>query len=319
VIVIIGNKDDDAIGAALQWALTQTEVEHRIFYPAATTKQNEPRMHEPSWPKPDNSDWTPYTPKPMPKKVPPAIAPPDMLCCYYEEVIVIAHGSQKGLWPTLLGDVTKSGCLPFVLQGKKVKRFVLWVCGSAAEVYPHHLYIGNYFFEYLAYLIGPPVSCPCGCDPALCNAWNARQTKKNLKCPYAQQCVTLLSAAWYDHHAAKLGLDANDATAPFTSPDGRLLKTTICAIWLPGVIPLPVSITKSAITTLPAAGDAGITVFNGLKVKASPSLKSAGDPPVTPNSHTGPKGRTLGLKPPKYRRAPYVGPAACPTRDGCLH
>jgi hypothetical protein len=316
LLVIIGDSGDPSINAARQWALKQKNVEHRIHYPAAPG--NNPRMRAPSVPNANNNDWTPYRPAPMPPGKVRAIASPCMACCYYEEVIVIAHGSQQGLWHALVE------CLPDIFQGKKLKRFVLWVCDSAAEIYPHKSdTANNHYFEWLAFLVGPPVSCPCGCDPALCTAWNARQSEKNLKCPYAGECVTMLSAAWYDspgpkHVAAKLGLDLNDARSPFTSPDGSVLQTDICAIWLPGVIPFPVLVTESRITKRPAAGGQGITIFNGGKAKANPNLKNPKGPVVSPDLHTGHKGRTLGLPPPKFRHVRYVGPNACATLDGCI-
>jgi len=323
--VIIGNKKDDSIGGALRWALTLTDVEHRIHYPSTT---GDPKMMAPSVPNASNDDWVPYTPARKPPRAATAVAPPCMLCCYYEEVIVIAHGSQQGLWRLLLGDAATTGCLPDIFQGKKPKRCVFWVCGTAAKVYPHEVFFGGIrYFEWLAFLVGPPVSCPCGCDPAHCNAWNAKQTRKNLKCPHAGECVTLLSAAWYDkpahlggvnHHAARLGIDDKDNKSPFLSPDGRVLQTDLCAIWLPGAIPTPVIITQSETTTLPAAGAVGRTIFDGAKVKADSNLMSPNDPVVSPDRHTGPKGRSLGLKPLNYRRVRYVGPSACAARDGCI-
>lgn len=319
LLVIIGNPRDRSIAGAMDWALTQTTVEHRIHYPAGPG--NDPRMRQPSVPNATNDGWVAYAPAPIPPARVRAIAQPCKQCCFYEEVLVVAHGSQQGLWRTL------TDCLPDICGAKKCKRFALWVCGSAADVYPHKPdTAGHHYFEWLAFLIGPPLKCPCGCEPTLCRAWNAGQTKKNLKCPSAGECVSLLSAAWFDipagpqvnHHAAKLGMDTTDTASPFASPDGRVLRTDICAIWVPGLIPLPVLVTESRITRVPAAGGPGVTVFNGLTVKADPTLRDRTSPIVSPDMHTGKKGRTLGVAPPKLRRVAYKGPRACATLDGCI-
>ena len=301
LIVVIGNKQDNSISAALTWALAQTTVEHRIFY-SATSRSNDPHYTAPLVPNGNNTEWDPYTPPQPAPAHPPAVGVTCMLCCFYQEVIVIAHGSQQGIWSKLLGTQNEAGCLGFVLNGKPTQRFVLWVCDTGADIYPHKG--GAYaYFEWLAYFIGPPASCPCGCDPALCQI-----------CPHTPGCVTLLSAAWYDaapqHWSAKLGMDPSDTTAPFTSPDGRLLNTQICATQGGG--------TTTESSTMSASGGKGITVFNGLRVKAEPSMEQGGRA-VSPENHTGAKGMSRAIRPSKFDKAPYVGPMACPDRYGCLH
>jgi hypothetical protein len=307
LIVIIGSRDDKSIGAAMRRALQQTSVEHRIFYSAAS-RFNDPHYLHPEAPNADSSDWIPYVPPPgSPQRAadhPLAAGPLCSLCCFYEEATIVSHGSQQGLWSKLLGTKNEEGCLGFVFSGKPVKRLVLWICESAADVYPHKS--GSYpYFEWLAYFIAPPASCPCGCDPALCQL-----------CPHSPGCVTLLSAAWYawggQDFSAKLGIDPNDAAAPFESPDGRLLETQVC------VTPQGRTTTESTLTQRPGPGDPGITVFNGLKVKANAGLKSGGRV-ITPENHIGNKGKSGAIEPTKFRKAPYLGPHACPGRDGCLH
>jgi hypothetical protein len=207
-IVVIGNANDRSIAGALTWALGRA-VEHRLFYPAGS---GDPRMLKPQVPNAANNGWVDYKPAPAPSTKARAVGITCKECCYLEEVLVIAHGHQQGLWRALVN------CLPDVTRGKPMKRLVLWVCSSAAEVYPHNAN-NQHLFENLVFLAGPPVSCPCGCDPALCNAWNAKKTKQNLKCPHSGECTELVAAGWYQsgatNRAAKLGLDPNDGKAPF--------------------------------------------------------------------------------------------------------
>jgi hypothetical protein len=69
LIVIIGSKKDPSVDAALAWALRQTNVEHRIFFPA-TSSSNDPSYvaradRNPQYPGPmqpnhDDTGWQHY-------------------------------------------------------------------------------------------------------------------------------------------------------------------------------------------------------------------------------------------------------------------
>jgi hypothetical protein len=73
--------------------------------------------------------------------------------------------------------------------------------------------------------------------------------------------------------------------------------------------------TESHVTAVPGASGAGVAVFNGEAVRADPNMATGGQQ-ITPGVHTA---NSKPVQPPQWVKADYIGPHACPNREGCHH
>jgi hypothetical protein len=125
--IVIGENDDTAVRGALHWvATTSLEHLHRVYF-AAPLKDTFTLFQPQILVK--NGDGR-KTWKKFPGKDPIM----DLVksyrdCCYYEEVVIFAHGGQRGLYRGL------ADLLPRFLD-RPVKKLVFWVCGGNRESFP---------------------------------------------------------------------------------------------------------------------------------------------------------------------------------------
>lgn len=294
--IVIGKEGDADIRGARDWIAGLAGVDHKVWYPASDG--NAPQVRSPHVPDATGRwrKWKPPAGARRPR-IDEAISPGDAACCYFEEVMVISHGSQDFLVRTLIDHVRE------ILHAKPVKRFTLWACRTTGNFYPRHAN-NERAFEKLAFALAPPASCPCGCDPAKCNA------RPSPKCPHALEPTVIVSAAFHQvgnkHYASKLGLDPGPP-ARLTSPDGRVLRTTVTRA------------PNGDLVTETDVAPVGTPVFNGIASSADARLGGRTGPAIDPAKRAGKAASSLAVQPRPNNAGTYDGPTACPTLDGCLH
>lgn len=235
-------------------------------------------------------------------------------CCYYDEVIIIMHGSENAY-------AELRQFLPYVLARKPVRKFVLWSCQSSNKFKPSSSGADRENYEALCQMVRPH-DCPCECDHDKCNGFDA--DGKRRKCPTGDDKTTIYASFAVGDVPATLGIipkDPNeghakggerkpyDPSKPFTSPDGHLRKITVDKDG--NVEAGDVNVAKD-----------GDVLFDGLKGQADPGLikpKTERTETVDPREMLkkiklgAPKAPSKALPP-----SPYFGPKACPEKEGCL-
>lgn len=220
--------------------------------------------------------------------------------CGFEEVLVMAHGHQLGIYK-LLAEL-----LPKVFD-RQVTKLDLWICGNCRDRYAFANNQAHDLFAKICAAAGPR-PCECGCDQSHCRAYNVEG--KLTKCPLPEAPTTVLSAGYYKNSAygvnepSPLSIDPSN-TQQFGAPEARLIETTVTE----GADGNSVDLVSHVTTT---ADVSGATVRDDRNI--SGTAKISFDP-----------GKYLGnvhkKKEPKPKRAPYNGPKAddhCPNHDGCL-
>lgn len=311
MVVVIGNARDRTIQAAKRWVLGLPHVGRRVWFSSAAG--GTASMNSPYVPDPAGADWTRFQRAPGHNGNTRQLAATFQDFCFFEEILVMAHGSQVGLWRDLLR------ALETLIAGRAVRKLTLWVCESSHDIYPGNPNNQRYY-EKLCGLVVPRL-CPCGCDLALCVRKALDPSGRHpagYRCPAADECARLYLAAWYEHPRSggaswilpsDLGIDlsATSGGQPLTSPDGRMREVSVC----PG----------------PGAGGAGPyvasvrvvrgpDVFAGFQVRADTGLYETS--PL--NQDRIRPDRRLRDAEPRLPSSPtaYGGPRACPARDGCL-
>jgi hypothetical protein len=223
-------------------------------------------------------------------------------CCYFNEVLIFAHGGQISLHS--LYEFAK------LFFDRPIRRLILWRCASTVDAFPFIDPVTA--FGELCYAVRPFEACPCGCVHAVCRSTSADGALE--KCPVGEDAATtIVSAGYYwidkNFYPSELGIDPADKKAPFEAPQERLIETTVKAVKA-----------KNEVTWSPAAREGG-AAFDGLDVKPPKQ------PPGPLDSHM--KDPGIYLKPhtgtPHFagdKRPTYEGPAAndtdCPLHDGCM-
>lgn len=306
LVMIIGNARDRTIAAAKQWVRRLTNVGRSVWFSSAagaTASMNSPYILS-------GNDWARFQPQPGSNGNTAQWAATFQDFCFFEEIMVMAHGSQVGLWRDLLTT------LATVIYGRSVRKLTLWVCESSHAIYPGNPNNQRYY-ERLCGLVTPR-KCPCGCDLALCSAKAIHPDGDHppgYRCPAADECTTLYFAAWYEHPRpggttwtlpSKLGLDLAPTNngQPLTSPDGRVRKVTIC----PGAAAGSFTITARVMS--------GADVFAGFRVRTDTGLYET-NPHYSDRIQPDRRLRDAAPRPPATP-IPYSGPTACATLDGCL-
>jgi len=317
--IVIGKGSNRDINGAASWILNQTNIQHKIWF--FVQDGRDPSFLSAKTAPSSGGNWSEASTKVE------DIAKTFSDCCYWDEILVISHGSQAHLWDCLQRN------LPILVDARPVRKVVLWICKSSEDIYPGN---GNrqYQFEQLAYILRPR-NCPCGCNHENCIAYNSDNRRDARKCPTESDNVSLIAGASYSDPAlvgkglerpSKLGI--TDGTPfHFLSPDGRVLESTITKNndahpaqkkTAAGTTPEPSVTTSGAYSDAPAAGADGIEIFGGTHVRADPGLKGNKDS-MNPDWRRRPG---VAHRPRNYRES-YHGPLVekvCkhPTREGCI-
>jgi len=325
--IVIGSEKNGTIQLARDWVFDSKLFQHKVAFGAETTDYA-PDMDAPLVPGAHgwsritgvqrNPDGTPKLTKgkkdttehttPIKKGTLDDLLDTFNECCHWSEVMVLGHGHQAKIWPSLIGT------LPKILNQRPLRKLILWICDSPLEFRPdaHR----KTFDEVVR--IAKPRDCPCGCNMALCVLQNADQlVNRQVHCPTHDDCVTILSAGWHDHTFTD-GVDAGNtrqypsrlsmsddpkAAQPFSSPDGRLRVMKVC----PGGTPANPQL---AVTT---SMEARATIVGKLTVQStdeSPVSKQS----VDEHAQTQPTNVDPGTDP----ASRYTGPHACADREGCI-
>jgi len=198
------------------------------------------------------------------------------------------HGHQAGSWSKLLEY------LPSVLNHKPVQKLVLWSCKSSKVFFPKSKKLTGEIYEKVCGMVAPK-NCPCGCDHARCNSYDA--DKAPTKCPTAASPVVVLAAGAFHGKATNLGMNTESSDNPLTSPDGTMRQITIA----------PDGAISAGMTGANPQAFGPNTVQTG--GSAGAELGETFDPEI----HL--KGSNVIILKPKL---PYSGTKACPAKDGCL-
>jgi hypothetical protein len=303
LLVIIGDKDDPSISAARGWSLgTQIKHVHKVAF--QQFHYNTPELTVPKVPNAANDDWHDFQ-NSLTGALKNLCATFNN-CCYFEEVVIIAHGSQVGLYRSLVKLLSQ-------IIDRPVSKLVFWVCGGNRGSYPFTDSGRHQSFLEICNIIKPRKECPCGCHHEDCHAWNADQDNGgNGKCPVGKDTtVTVLSAGYYaasgTHYPSTLGLDPNNQIQPFIAPDNSLIETTITEDPAGGPI---VDTSSKAVT--------GQRVF-GTTIREDNTLKDPVGIGFDPSVKIG---KGTAVPPSGYKEAKYLGPTAdehgCTNKDGCL-
>jgi len=300
LVIIVGDSGDSSIGAALQWVDTGLKANHVHRVAFQTGLDSTPHLTNPLVPD-GKGGWKDFQKGDHKDAVPHFAASEFKDCCHFEEVVIIAHGGQVGLYSSLADE------LPMLID-RPVLKLVFWVCGGSRENYPFTDSGRHKDFLRICQLVRPPEYCPCGCHHEDCYLRDA-DGKPAGKCPSKSGTTTVLSAGYYTAKGktvpSKLGLKPSDPN-PFGAPDGTLIQTTV---------------TRGAGASI----DTNSTAVTGQSVLGTPvrtddSLKDPdpGGYGFDPAKKIGPDKVTAK---PKAGPAPYQGPragTACPHKDGCI-
>ncbi|MDH3442500.1 MAG: hypothetical protein OEN50_01125 [Deltaproteobacteria bacterium] len=311
--IVIGDSDDGAIRGALNWVATTSLAHlHKVYFAARlndTFSLFQPRIFREDA---GRRTWKKFLGRdPIVELV-----KTYQDCCYYEEVVIFAHGSQRGLYRGL------AELMPRFLD-RPVKKLVFWVCGSDRESFPFTDDNKRADFESICYLVRPPPSCPCGCDHKKCTAQTANGART--RCPDRTTRTEVLSAGYYrsegQNWPSALGLDPAHHQ-PFNAPDARMIRTTVTALGENGkaVRLNPVAVEDADVFGSP------VRSYEGLKKRPSKApimkgfnlnvIKEAEVPNGTPKEIKKLEDKFGKLA--DYR-GPRRDPARCPAADGCLH
>jgi hypothetical protein len=303
--IIIGESDDAAIRAALNWAAASSLAHMRSVY------FEERRGSSPSLTRPQVSPgaadkrWLQFQEGKQDQAIERLVATYREFC-FYDEVVIFAHGGQVSLYNKL------AKFLPRFLD-RPVKKLVLWICGGGWESFVFTDDDRRKHFEKICHLVRPPLFCPCGCFHARCDARSA--DGRTTKCPDPDTPTVVLSAGYYRSDGmtvpSKLGLDPARPDQPFTAPDARLIATTVTWDGVNEARIEPRATQNGSVL--------GIRVRSDDRLKEQKPPKYAGfDPGITivDKKITNPETALT----PDYSSysGPRVNSEFCPARDGCL-
>ncbi len=309
MIILIGPDSDPTIHAAQQQVRSKPGVVHKLWIEVPTTDR--PLMNKAHVSNAAGDAWTA-------EQDISAIVATFNDACYWDEILIMSHGSQSGLWDRLIEK------LPILLDNRPVRRVTFGVCEASATVYPNN---GNNsrIFEKVAYIIRPR-NCPCNCSPAHCRARNSDGVW--VKCPTRADSVKMYMSGMVPiagrtdgfGNPTRIGLE----TSPLglTSGDGRMLETTITDTQA-GAAMGPVGQTSKAspdpnITTSSAMTGANPEVFSGITIGVRADLTDKREAKDTSKRTAG----SVGYKPRELTER-YTGPDAnknCKheNKEGCL-
>jgi len=297
-ILVFGSSSDPTIKAALTWTLARTNVQHKVYYTNATADN-------PKVPKPANNGWIGVrTPGGQVGKTS-DLGQQISDCCFFEEILVMAHGSHAGLNKFL------SKTLGQLIQTRPVRKLSVWTCKTATDLFPNDGTNRKYYEKICGLL--QPKACPCNCDLNLCDGRCLDPdgaARPGYKCPSTAETSKLYLAAWQDvttggntrHIAAKLGIvPGAPGGQVFTSPDGRVREVTISA-------------DGRSVMNLVTGAD----VFAGIRVRADPGLSHPN--PAAANSLNAAWRLAAARAVPPAALHGYTGPIAteCVNKEGCL-
>lgn len=302
LLVIVGDFANPTIQASLRWAETLQARDHHLHllaYPTGGSNKDAswsvPHVPPPAGhvPRTAADIWPRYRTGDRNRNLADLVAT-WRDCCYFEEVMFMFHGGQSGAFRGLIAN------LPEMLEGRPVRKFVLWSCESTDAFYPGRGGAGgerNY--RNIAHLVRPR-ACPCACRAGVCTARGPRGERTT--CPTAEQSTTILASALVDGKAAKLGLSPGNAR-PLTTPTGELRRITIT----------PEGEVHAEIVP------EGVEVFAGIRSRADRELAAGSDTRVDVDrilravTTQAPRGENPARNP-----NPYSGPRACATGEGCF-
>jgi len=297
-ILVFGAASDPTIHAALEWTLRQPNVHHKAHYTRAAGDT-------PHIPNAAATGWDGL------RTASGKVGKTDDLgslatdCCFYEEILVMAHGSHPGLNQFLASTLGQ------FIQTRPVRKLTVWTCETASDIYPGAGSNRHYYEKICGLLI--PKACPCNCDLSLCDGRchdPAGATHAGYRCPSVAETAKLYLAAWEDvkvagktkHIATKLGINpAAPGGRVFTSPDGRLREVTINAD----------GSTSMTLVT-------GASVFAGITVQPDPGLSHP--KPAKANGINADWRNAAATARVPVALHGYTGPTseACPNRQGCM-
>lgn len=301
-MIVLGPAKDNAIGGARTWgaSLNGGSPFYRLAFDV-------PLGSSPTMTKPEvvtNGQWQAFPPGNPASETWSMLAESFDQCCYFNEVLLVAHGHQTGVWTAIRDLLTQ-------LLDRPVQKLALWICAGDRDRFPFTGYKST--FGEIAYAVRPFRSCPCGCDHEDCRSYSADGNPE--KCPVGDSAkTTILSAGYYDHNGrkypSKLSLDPANQQAPFGAPDGCLIETTVTHT--PG--------SPDSVDYSPIAQTGNISVFAGKQVHSEPSPDPpSGSYPINPQLLLKP---AKGKKQKGSKRADYQGPTSndidCPHQDGCM-
>ncbi len=302
LLVIVGDFANPTIQASLRWAETLQARDHHLHllaYPTGGSNKDAswsiPHVPPPAGFVPTRASdiWPRYRSGDRNGNLPDLVAT-WRDCCYFEEVMFMFHGGQSGAFRGLIEN------LPKMLEGRPVRKFVLWSCESTDAFYPGRGGAGgerNY--RNIAHLVRPR-ACPCACRAGVCSARGPRGERTT--CPTADQPSVILASALVDGKAAKLGLAPGNAQ-PLTTPTGELRRITVA----------PTGEVTAEI--MPE----GTPVFAGLRSRADRELAAGSNTRVDvdrilqPVTAQAPRGTNPARDP-----NPYSGPRCCANGEGCI-
>jgi hypothetical protein len=301
LLIIIGPASDLAIAAARQWA-TATAIKHlhKMAFEVAT--DHTPTLINPLIPD-AASRWVEFQ-RGDHRGAVENLSKTFRDCCFFEEVVLIAHGHQTGLFYAL------EDFLPQILD-RPVGKLVIWCCGGTRETFPFTSGPRHKSFLHICNLVKPEIRCPCGCHHQACRAWNADHTIVE-KCPVSENAtVRVLSAGYYDSggksYPSPLSIDPTQPGSPFGAPEGRLIASSVTRD--------PTNPNDSVVTC---------TDLTGQEVFDTP-VQNTGAPTQPAGRSFDPRDKIKGGKgkpPSGHRRATYQGPTTdgsrCPNKEGCL-
>lgn len=302
LLVIVGDFANPMIQISLRWAETLQAQDHHLHllaYPTGGSNKDAawsiPHVPPPAGyvPRRASDIWPRYRTGDRDRNLSDLVAS-WRDCCYFEEVMFMFHGGQSGAFRGLIEN------LPKMLEGRPVRKFVLWSCESTDDFYPGRGGAGgerNY--RNIAHLVRPR-ACPCACRDGVCTARGPRGERAT--CPTAQEPSTILASALVNGKAAKLGLSPHD-TQPLTTPTGELRRITVT----------PDGEVRAEIAP------AGTPVFDGLgsgvnrDLAAGSNTRVDADRLLQPVTTQPPRGENPNRNP-----HPFSGPRCCSNGEGCI-
>ncbi len=299
LLIILGHRNDATIRATKEWALGLRNAGKRVWFSAAPNSS--PAFDVPRVPNSTNDDWPHYKRPSGANGSTTDYAKTFDDFCFFEEVMVMSHGSTPR-------GAQFIKCLAQLAGGRPIRKLTLWICELSRDLYPNNS-SNSKEFEKLAGLIVPK-TCPCACDLALCSAKAINPDGKHpsgYACPGPKEATKMYVAGWYAHPRgsgtwtlpSKLGIDLGPGNGgqPLTSPDGTVREVTVH----------PNKSITTRVVTSP-------TVFNGFRVKTDTGLYETN--PQSSDRIT--PARRLQESTAEVTAEAYTGPTACPSKDGCL-
>lgn len=307
LMIIAGPANDAAINAARTWALSNMTGPHDHVISYVTSFGSSPDFMTPSGP--DGKGGLKPFKKNKVSDAMPALRASFKDECFWQEIVVVAHGNQTGLYDALAHKLLNK------ILDRPTRKLVFWVCGGDREHYPFTTSARLDPFLDICKLVRPRAKCPCGCHEEDCHAYDYRE-KPFGHCHGKGLSTKVLSAGYHTASDGKKypsNLSVDPAQKDFFgAPDGSLIETAVTSG--DGKCEMQSDETHSGQDVL------------GNPVRGTPAPPPPNSPIARnfdPNAYFGKKGhreRKVDKKDEEF--AGYTGPkndpSQCPHYDGCL-